>query len=730
MPKSSKDKVVAAAAKAAAKAASKTMKKKEKKEKKKGITKKEVKKEVDKEVKKRTKDLQGPKSAYQVSVTATLGHITGNREHGPELKMSVFLHPGLVKGPDDGTEFGPLQAAAAQYGLWRCTNATIIMTPLVGPNAVSGTVNRFSVNLTQAPSSTNWGGLGARKHFDVQAGVRGSMKLSKRDLAGPRDGGWWLTDTNAEGAQSAGPLFEVHGLGETTSTYQGTPWTKELYIVELRGTWQFANYTANPALGSLDRVEEQATVSLGTTANGEIEMTVNGPANLMRLLDDPTAEKATPTSPAKPGEIIYQVVDTAAGLASTLVPPPFGWLIKGGWWFLKKVFGAGENAATKFLVYPSLADAQNNKPAISTNTGSMRSDPVQTTLQVTQLNSPNMGGPNAGTHVMSITPLPLQPQYPPPPGPVVVKMKLSKVYRLKQGSTNMFSFPPGFLTTGAKRGTTTYKAVHFQALDPVAASIDSLNVLQAYGPLTPRGRGPLKIPQNMTTADRDLEVLPLATYEHPISDQASPAIHLNAVLWVPQDHDKNFRWLNLGSVQVGYLTSGPEAAASQTWKYKTELRTLNPENNVNNATLADGPWLTVWFSRGKGGTDVDWQNGGWYPNNNVSEILGACLMGGNITQFNLSAYMAIPSQKLSRIEKLAAMIGISPDAILSDEESDSDAETATEGESSDDDDDDATSEASFDVVPPQTKSDDYLRLREQGLSHEQAMEVLALNPAV
>ncbi|SIP85307.1 capsid protein precursor [Mamastrovirus 13] len=339
-----------------------------------------VKKELNKQ------GLEGPAARFRVNVSATIGKVGPNAEQGPELQIATFLHPSLVKEPNDGTNFGPLQAAAAQWGLWRISSLVVRFTPLVGPSAVTGSVTRASLNLTQSPGATSWGGLGARKHMDIPTGSSKTWKLKRGDLSGPRQT-WWVTDTNEEGGQSCGPMLEVHGLGKTTSTYKDAAWAGDLFIVEISGTWEFTNYNAKPALGTLERVTDSVQVSLDVDPEGQITMTIPDNSPMARHMGERYERSSNSTSI---GETIWQVVDEGAGLASSLAPAPFGWLIKGGWWFVKKVLGRASNAGATYLVYASLADAQNGKPAISTNRGFTR-EQVTTTLSSTQLNAPNTG---------------------------------------------------------------------------------------------------------------------------------------------------------------------------------------------------------------------------------------------------------------------------------------------------------------------------------------------------
>nr|ANS57182.1 structural polyprotein [Bovine astrovirus CH13/NeuroS1] len=333
--------------------------------------------------------LEGPNPRFRVTVSATIGKVGPNKSQGPELQIATFLHPSLIKEPGDGSNFGPLQAAAAQYGLWRIKFLEVRFTPLVGSSAVSGSVTRASLNLTQAPGATSWGGLGARKHIDVPIGASKHWKLKRGDLTGPRST-YWVTNTNEEGGQSCGPMLEMHGLGKTTSTYKDAAWEGDLFIVEIHGTWEFSNYNAQPALGMLDRLSDDVQVEIGVDSEGQITMTVPENSPMARHMGE-KYERSSASNATSVGETIWQVVDEGAGLLSAVAPQPFGWLIKGGWWFVKKILGrSGANAGSTYLVYPSLADAQNGKPAISTSRGFAR-QVVQTTLTSTQINAPNTG---------------------------------------------------------------------------------------------------------------------------------------------------------------------------------------------------------------------------------------------------------------------------------------------------------------------------------------------------
>lgn len=362
-------------------------------------TRKYLRREVKKELKR--EGLEGPKVAVQQKITSTFGLVGPNSSGNTELELNFFCHPSLAKEANDGTAFGPLQALAAQYALWKLKHLTLRFTPMVGASAVSGTVVRASLNLSQSPGGSNWSGLGTRLHIDMHPGQTAVFNLRCDQVGGPRDGGWWFTDTNEEGSQSAGPIVEVHTLGKTLSTFKDDAWTGPLFLVEGVGVWQFANYQVKPALGSLERREEDVTATISADSGQPIVLdlpTTSEVAAFMDGLEPVLVDPVMRDSTQSVGETIFQVVDTGAQLASAAAPPPFGWLIKGGWWFVKKLLGKARTGHSQFVVYASLSDAQNNKPAIAT--GSVVGQPKPTRLMVTQINSPNVG-PNPIVHSLA-----------------------------------------------------------------------------------------------------------------------------------------------------------------------------------------------------------------------------------------------------------------------------------------------------------------------------------------
>lgn len=367
-----------------------------------------LRREIKREIKK--EGLEGPRVSVQQRVSSTFGLVGPNKSGNVELELNFFLHPSLAKEANDGTSFGPVQALAAQYALWKLKYLKLTFTPMVGASAVSGTVVRASLNLSQSPGGTNWSGLGTRLHLDMHPGQKAIFHLRGDQIGGPRDGGWWLTDTNEEGSQSAGPIIEVHTLGKTMSTFKSEVWDSPLFIVEGVGIWQFANYQVKPALGQLERRQAEVDATITGTPGEPITMELPVDSTLYNFMMDAEPEGYAVPATNSIGETIFQIVDVGADLAKTYAPPPFSWLISGGWWFLKRAFGRERNAATAtFYVYPSLSDAQNDRPAIAGPTAEGSKGPTKAELIVTQINAPNVGPqPTASAHVRASVPVPMK----------------------------------------------------------------------------------------------------------------------------------------------------------------------------------------------------------------------------------------------------------------------------------------------------------------------------------
>jgi len=334
----------------------------------------------------------GPKPSISQKATATLGTVGANTSGNAELEMCMLSNPILVKDNTGSTAFGPIQALGAQYSLWRIKTMHIKLTPLVGSSAVSGTVVRMSLNSTATPSSTSWSGLGARKHLDVVVGRSATFRLNMRDLGGPMEG-WWKTNTNDSGL-TTGPAIEIHTLGKTKSTYQNADFTGGLFLCEVMAVWEFANYSSNPSLASLLKgTTPPETISFSGSAGEPLIMEAETTTQIAMAIASASQLGVTATNGGEPvADTIFQIVNTGVEGVAAVVPPPFNWLVQGGWWFVKKMVGRTNSTKARHVVYASYEDALSNKPAICTGQLPSNANTSLTgKLNYTQMNAPSTG---------------------------------------------------------------------------------------------------------------------------------------------------------------------------------------------------------------------------------------------------------------------------------------------------------------------------------------------------
>nr|WDW25730.1 MAG: capsid protein [Canine astrovirus] len=295
-------------------------------------------------------------------INTTLGTVGSNGSEQIECELTCLMNPATMKEATGSNSFGPLGIYASTYSLFRMTRCTVTLKPLVGDSAVSGTVARVSWNPTSTPTQTSWSALGARKHVDVTPGKTGKFTLTTRDLVGPK-GGWYKTNTKGDPMMSFAGTLEVHTLGRTMSTYRNEQFNGGLFLAELETEWQFKDYSQQPGMLNLIKGEDTQQSHIQTDANGKIQLVVPNNSRMARAATGAASE------------IIWLVTDTIIQAGTSVLPPPFSWLIRGGWWLVKRAAGAPVRAGqTTFDVYASISDARADMPCISTTTNM---DPIQ-----------------------------------------------------------------------------------------------------------------------------------------------------------------------------------------------------------------------------------------------------------------------------------------------------------------------------------------------------------------
>lgn len=321
--------------------------------------------------------------AITTTVTATLGTVGANSGKQVETELIMMMNPALTKETTGSNQFGPVQMYASTYAQWTVSRVHVKATPLVGASAVSGTVARLSLNMTGAPTSSSWSALGARPHVDVTPGRTAVLRLSKKHFPGPKEG-WYNCNTKGDPNMAIGGSIEVHTLGQTMSTYKNEQFTGGLFLLEMTATWKFRNYEPQPGLLNMIKGSEDlgtGELKIKATEGQPIELQVPATSRLALATNQTTSE------------IIWQIVDTAISAGTSAFPPPFNWLFKGGWWFIKKVANApvtnGAPAAATYRVYASIQDARADVPCLASTTTEV--DLAGQNLQFQQITPGNTG---------------------------------------------------------------------------------------------------------------------------------------------------------------------------------------------------------------------------------------------------------------------------------------------------------------------------------------------------
>nr|ART85580.1 capsid protein [Mamastrovirus 2] len=296
----------------------------------------------------------GSRVVFQ-KITTTLGTVGSNGSEQIECEMTCLLNPATMKEATGSNAFGPLGIYASTYALFKMTKCELVLKPLVGDSAVSGTVVRASWNPTATPSQTSWSSLGARKHVDITPGKRGRFTLTSKDLKGPKDG-WYKTNTQGDPMMAFAGALEIHTIGKTMSTYQSRAFEGGLFLAELTTEWQFKDYQQQPGMLNLVKGEDKSQARLKTDENGK-----------MQLVLPTSSSRMARASTGSTNKTIWVVTDTIVNLGAGILPPPFSWLIRGGWWIVKRAANAPvRTGETTFDIYASISDARSDSPCVST----------------------------------------------------------------------------------------------------------------------------------------------------------------------------------------------------------------------------------------------------------------------------------------------------------------------------------------------------------------------------
>lgn len=340
------------------------------------------------------KKLNGPKIHDRMAVTTTLGVLTGNSDNNLERKMRALLNPLLLKSQNTGASASPLSLRASQYSMWKIQKCVVKFVPLVGAANVAGSVSFVSLDqdaTSSQPESPDT--IKAKVHAEVSIGQRFNWSIQSRYLVGPRSG-WWGMDTGESPTDTVGPALDFWNLYRTVNTLQ-TGSTSQAYIaplfsIEVFTVYVFSGYEPKPALATMTNstFESQQGVTITNGSNGELLLNVPQQSGLAERLREKEVPQRGQNQAGGVGEVLWAVASGAVeGAAEAL--GPWGWLLRGGWWVIKKIFGqSSENANDVYVMYSSIEDANKDSRIYQTVSGTV---PVQQgPLVLTQISAPNV----------------------------------------------------------------------------------------------------------------------------------------------------------------------------------------------------------------------------------------------------------------------------------------------------------------------------------------------------
>nr|AFJ05118.1 capsid protein [Avastrovirus guineafowl/ITA/2010/Bari-ELVA] len=353
------------------------------------------------------KKVNGPKIHDRMAVTTTLGVLTGNSENNLERKMRALLNPLLLKSQNTGSSASPLSLRASQYSMWKIQKCVVKFVPLVGAANVAGSVTFVCLDqdaTSSQPESPDT--IKAKVHAEVSIGQRYNWNVHPRYLVGPRSG-WWGMDTGESPTDTVGPALDFWNLYKTVNTLQTgatqQAYTAPLFSIEVFTVYVFSGYEPKPALATMTNTtfESQQGATITNGANGELQLNVPKTSSFAERLREKEAPQRGQNQTGGVGEVLWAVASGAVeGAAEAL--GPWGWLLRGGWWVIKKFFGrSAENANDVYLIYSSIEDANKDSRIYQqvTGTAQVQKGP----LVLTQISSPNVNQSGGVVQVGSTT---------------------------------------------------------------------------------------------------------------------------------------------------------------------------------------------------------------------------------------------------------------------------------------------------------------------------------------
>nr|AVM87191.1 capsid protein [Guangxi changeable lizard astrovirus] len=338
------------------------------------------------------KKVAGAKVEDSFKTTVTIGIVSGNTntDFSVQRQFHIPLHPLLLKEQDARAGQTPLADRAKNYALCKIARCHLRFMPFVNMSQVTGTLTIASFDSDgQAAKALTMDTLLARPYCEITLGQHGEWSVPPKFLEGPIQG-WFRVDTNDTAEEAVPCAIDVHTYGPTYNLAvavtgstppteplppitQLPPYPGPLYSLQMSVTYLLSNYEPKPGLAELEQITvPSATVNVST--DGDQQLVIQTPSTAWAAFNELSAKKEHHISPhykhpgykaVAPsqglGSTIWSLADTVAETASTVLPGPWGWLLKGGYSLIRRIFnpsGVLNADVPTYKLYASLADAQ------------------------------------------------------------------------------------------------------------------------------------------------------------------------------------------------------------------------------------------------------------------------------------------------------------------------------------------------------------------------------------
>nr|UZH25329.1 ORF2 [Mamastrovirus 3] len=298
----------------------------------------------------------GSRVVFQ-KITTTLGTVGSNGSDQIECEMTCLLNPSTMKEATGSNTYGPVQIYASTYALFSIRSLSLSLNLWLGI-VLSQELLLAHPGTQQATHLKHLGqpwGLGSI--LTLPQGVKGGSSLHPGISKGQKMAGIRPIHKGTQRWRLQERLKFIH-LERPEAPTKMRPLKAAFSLWNLRWCGRSRITNNSRACSILWKVK-----TLGTRL---YPLMIMGKGFSQHLQLSRMARAAANST----SKTIWVVTDTVINAVALAIPPPFSWLVRGGWWIVKRAANAPvRNGEITFDIYSSISDARSDSPCISTQTG-------------------------------------------------------------------------------------------------------------------------------------------------------------------------------------------------------------------------------------------------------------------------------------------------------------------------------------------------------------------------